>query len=97
VGGAAVPLSGGEARSPFNTLWLEPRPTSILCGILILPTICPHHRWAKNWGGAVPLFGGLGPHLHEAYDHMKLHLDPSNHLATIQQCHGQDRTTQTMV
>jgi len=28
----------------------------------------------------------------EAYLHAKFHLDPSNRLATIHQCHRQDRT-----
>jgi len=54
-----------------------------------------------NWGGgAVPLWGSWVPIEHnvagaEAYLHAKFHLDLSNRLATIHQCHRQtDRTGQ---
>jgi len=43
VGGAAVPLSVGEARSPSNTMSPGPRPTSVPSGILIHPTVWPQY------------------------------------------------------
>jgi len=54
----------------------------------------------RKVGAAVPLSvgeGELGPHLTqcglaETYRHAKWHLDPSNLLAAIHQCHRQDRT-----
>ena len=53
----AVPLWGGGAGSPSNTMWPEPRPTSVPSGILMDPAVWPHQIWAKNWG-LCPLFGG---------------------------------------
>ena len=51
---------------------------------------------AEKWRGTLPLFGEgeLGPPSStgaraEAYLHAKLHLDPSNRLATIHQRHRQ--------
>ena len=34
----------GEAGSPFNTMWPEPRLTSIPSGILIHPTVWPQYN-----------------------------------------------------
>jgi len=89
--GAAVPPFLREAGSPSNTMSPGPRPTSVPSGILIHQAVWPQETSAKNWESAVPLFGGLGPHLYsvasaEAYLHAKFHLDPSNRLATIHQC-----------
>ena len=53
----ALPLLGGRAGSPSNTMSLRPRPTCISIGILIHPAVWPHRTWAKNWGE-----GELGPH-----------------------------------
>ena len=41
--GAAVPISVGAAGSRSNTVWPEPRPTSVPSGILIHPTIWPQY------------------------------------------------------
>jgi len=76
-------------------MWPGQRPTSISSGIPIHPAIWPLQTWAENWG-LCPFVGGeLGHHLtqcgqSEAYlHHSKFHLDPSNRLATIHQCHKQ--------
>jgi len=53
-----VPLFGGGAGSPSNTMSPGPRPTVIPSGILINPTVWPQHTWAKNWG--LCLFGERG-------------------------------------
>ena len=60
IGGCA-PLWG--AGSPSNTVWPEPRPTSIPSGILVHPAISPQQIWAENWGCAPLGRGKLGPHL----------------------------------
>jgi len=38
--GGLLCLSTGGAGSPSNTMWPEPRPTSVPSGILIYPTVC---------------------------------------------------------
>ena len=98
LGQALPPFWGGGAGSPSNTMSLGPRPTSLPSGILIHPAIWQQQTWAENWGsGCAPLGEGeLGRHLTQygqgrAYLHAKFHLDPSNCLATIHQCHRQDR------
>jgi len=95
------PPFGEGAGSPSNTMSLGPRPTSLPSGILIHPAIWQQQTWAENWGsGCAPLGEGeLGRHLTQygqgrAYLHAKFHLDPSNCLATIHQCHRQDRQTE---
>jgi len=45
---AAVPLSGGGAGSPSNTMWPWPRPTSVPSGILIHPTVRPQYTKVKD-------------------------------------------------
>jgi len=78
---------------------LGPRPTFLPIGILIHAAIWPQQIWAENWGLCVPLEEDeLGPHLTqcgqaEAYLRAKFHLDPSNSLATIHQCHRQTGQT----
>ena len=58
--GAAVPLSGGGAGSPFDTMSLGTRPTFVPGNILIHQAVWPQQTWTENWG--VPLFeGGAGP------------------------------------
>ena len=62
----AVPLLGVVARSPSNTMWPGPRPTSVPSGTLINSAIWPQQTWAKKWGlkwGLCPFYGELGPHL----------------------------------
>jgi len=56
-----APFLGGGAGSPYNTLSLGLRLTSIASGILIHPAVWAQQAWAKNWV-AVPHFwgGGLG-------------------------------------
>jgi len=68
--------------------------------MLIHAAIWQQQIWAENWG-VCPYGGGggLGPHLTQCgqgrgvYLHAKLHLDPSNRLATVHQRHRQDRQT----
>jgi len=48
----ALPLWGGGAGFPSNTMWPGPSPTSIQSGILIHPavwTVWPQQTWADNW------------------------------------------------
>jgi len=57
-----------------------------------------HNRhWPKIGGGELcPFMRGAGSPSNicaEAYLHTKWHLDPSTHLATIHQCHGQTKQT----
>jgi len=40
----------GEAGSPCNAVWPEPRPTFVPSGILIRPVVWPHQTWVENWG-----------------------------------------------
>jgi len=54
VGGLLCPFRGG-AGSPPNTMWLEPRPTSIPSGILIQPF---GHNKRRPKNGGLCLFGG---------------------------------------
>jgi len=56
IGGGAVPL-WGEAKSPCNTMWPGPTPTSISSGVLIHLAIWPQQIWAENLG-ACPFGGG---------------------------------------
>ena len=49
------PFGGGGAGSPTNTIWPEPRPTSLPSDILIYPAVWPQQTWAENSG--VPLWG----------------------------------------
>ena len=59
----AVPLGGGGAGSPSNTVWPGLRPTSIPSCILIHPTVWPQQTW-PIFRGLCPFGGGvLGPHL----------------------------------
>ena len=61
--GAVVPLWGGGAGSPSNTMSPGPTPISLPSGILIHPAVWPQQTWAENWG-AVPFGEGeQGPHL----------------------------------
>ena len=46
----------GGAGSPYNTLWLGAKSTSIPSGILIHPAVSPQQALAKNLG--CPRFGG---------------------------------------
>ena len=79
---------GGGAGSASNTMLLGPRTTIVPNDVLSHPAVWPQQTWAENWG-TVPLFEGeLGPRLPqcaraEACLHIKWHLDPSSHLATI--------------
>jgi len=71
----AVPLWGGEAGFPSNTMWPGPRPTSVPNGILIYPAVLPQKTWAadymdarkacarkfRKWGGCCAL--SVSPHL----------------------------------
>ena len=42
-------------------MWPGPRSTTVPGGILIHPAIWPQQTLAKNWDGAVPLWGGGSP------------------------------------
>ena len=76
-------------------MWPEPRSTSVPSGVFIHPAVWPQQTWAENWGALPPFFaeGQLGTHVTQSRQHAKFHLDPSNRLATIHQCHRQDRQT----
>ena len=83
----AVPLLGGGAGSPCNTMWPGPRPTFVPSGILIHLVIWPQRTWPNFWRGAAPFGVELGPYLTQfcpgrAYHRTKWHLDPSSRLAT---------------
>jgi len=41
--GKAVPLWGGGAGSPSDTMWPGPRPTSVPSFVLIHPTVWPQY------------------------------------------------------
>jgi len=88
---------GEDLLSPSNTTWRGLRPTSVPSGVLIYPAIVPQQTWAKNLAGLSPFFGwgSWSPSNSvawaEAYFHTKWHPNPSNLLATIHQCHRQDR------
>ena len=58
--GDAVPLWGGAAGFPSNTMRPGLRSTSVPSAILIHPAIWPQQTWTKN--GGCPVWG-LGPHL----------------------------------
>jgi len=49
--GAAVYFWGEGAGSPSNTMWPGPRPTSVLSGILIPPTVWPQYINVTNRTG----------------------------------------------
>jgi len=56
-----VPLSGGGAGSPSNTMWPALMPASLPRGILIHPAVWPQQTRAENRGEeAVPLWGRGG-------------------------------------
>jgi len=63
----AVPrfFLGGGARSPYNTMWPEPRPTFVPSGILIHPAVCMPTTDIdqKLRGELCPLGVELGLHL----------------------------------
>jgi len=95
----AVPLWGGGAGSPSNTVWPRSRPTSVPSDILIRPAVWPH-TWAEKWAWAAvppPLFGGgAGSPSNTIWRsgstpilHAKIYLDPSNRLATVHQRYRQ--------
>jgi len=48
--GAAVPLFGEGAGSLSNTMWPEPRPTSVPSGILTHPAIWPQYQRHRQTG-----------------------------------------------
>jgi len=102
IGEGLCPIFGeSRAGSPSNTKSPGLRRSSMPSGILIHAGIWPQQIWAKNWVGAVPLWGRWSwvPIYHnvaraEAYLHAKFHLNPSNRLATVHERHrqtGQDR------
>jgi len=94
-------LSVGGAGSPCNRMSSGLRPTSVRSGILIHLAIFGSGHGPKIGVGCAPFVGLLGPHLTqcglaESYVHAKFHLDPSDRLATIHQCHTvTDRTDLT--
>ena len=55
-----VPLLGGGAGSPCNTMRPGPRPTFVPSGILIHSAVWAQQKWAEIWRGAVPLGGEAG-------------------------------------
>jgi len=55
--GASVPIMGGGAGFPSNTVSRGPRPASLPSGMLIYPASWSHQIWAKNWG-LCPYGGG---------------------------------------
>jgi len=87
---------GSWVSTPSNIVSPGPRPTSVPSGMLIHPSVWPQQTCAKI-GRLCPFGEGeLGPHLTKcgrcrSYLHAKLHLDPSNRLATIYQLYRQDR------
>ena len=96
LGVLCPPLFGGRAGFPSNAMSPGPRSTSIPSGILIHPAVWPQQTWAENWG-AEPLLGkGAGSPSNtvagaKAHRHAMFHPDSSNRLASIYQCHRQDR------
>ena len=56
VGGCCAPFRGGR-WFPSNSMWPEPRPTSVPSGILIHPAVWPQQTWTKNWGLLCPFWG----------------------------------------
>jgi len=48
--GAAVPISGGGAGFPSNTMWPGPSSTSALSGILTHPAVWPQYTRGEKWG-----------------------------------------------
>ena len=63
-GGGLRPLVGRVTGSPSNTKSPVLRPTSIPSGILMHPAVWPQQKWAENWGGGPPPFGGEGLGFH---------------------------------
>ena len=88
------PKIGGRLLCPFlgrGELASHPTQcgTSVPTGILIHPAVWQQQRWADP---ASPFWGEAGSPPNtlawaEVYLNTKWHLDPSNHLATIQQRH----------
>ena len=73
---------------PSNTMWPEPRSTSVPSGVFIHPVVWPQRTLDENWG-LCPFRGGeAGSRSNkvawaEAYRHTKWHPDASSRLATI--------------
>jgi len=90
LGALLFPFLGEGTGSPSNTMWPGPRPTSVLSGILMHPTVWPQYTGRKLGGVLMcpPPFGGgeVGPQHNvawaEAYLRTKWHLDPTTRLAT---------------
>ena len=84
-----VPLWGGGAGSPSNTVWPGPRPTSVPSFILIHPADMGRKKLGRGccalfgWGSWVPYLTRCGLGLRT-----KWHLDPSSRLATIDMGRG---------
>ena len=96
--GGSTSIWEGGAGSPPNTKSPEWRPTSIPIGIVINAAIWPQQIWAENWVCAPLGEGELGPHLTQCVRGQGLpacqvHLDPSNHLATVHEGHRQTGQT----
>ena len=84
----------GGARSPYDTMSLGLKPTSLPSGILIHPAIWPPH--GPKIVGAPPQFGrgGAGSLSNnltraEACLHAKFHVDLFNRLATVHERYRQ--------
>jgi len=60
-----VPLLGGGAGSPCNTMQPGPRPTFVLSGILSHPAVWSQYTWVDffRMGGCAPWAVELGPHI----------------------------------
>jgi len=56
LGGCCAPFRGGR-WFPSNSMWPEPRPTSVPSGILIHPAVWPQQTWTENWGLLCPFWG----------------------------------------
>jgi len=65
LGALLFPFLGEGTGSPSNTMWPGPRPTSVLSGILMHPTVWPQYTGRKLGGVLMcpPPFGGgeVGP------------------------------------
>jgi len=94
LGVLCPPLLSWGAGTPSNTMSPGPRSTSVPSGILIHPAVWPQQIREKNWGCAALGERELGLHLTQCgRGHAKFHFYPPNRLATIHQCHRQDRQT----
>ena len=84
--GQAVPLLGGGAGSPCNTMWPGPQPTFVQVASRFIQPL-GHNRHGRNLGWLCTLASGAGSASNsvaraEAYRRTKWHLDPSSRLAT---------------